>query len=233
MEESSITAQDLPDLTDWAYVPIWTLEQAILIWAGIDPAFYGYHNLPKFHPAQIRRARIAQQAFTTGIALRTLIAHELYLRYQDGCGVELANQQKAIFSYHDIDIGMTTIQQMAIVEWARKQRIPTIKQTLKQKIETASLQPKSNDSPQTVIQQIPYIPKHENPELETANEISQILWDKTPVGVKPLKSLCTREKISEIYERKAGVKPLPAVINRIDTIARPPAFKNHGKKEKG
>ena len=30
--------QQLPDLSDWRYVEVWTLEEAAMLWAAIDPA---------------------------------------------------------------------------------------------------------------------------------------------------------------------------------------------------
>ena len=28
----------LPDLSDWLYVEVWTLEETAMLWAAIDPA---------------------------------------------------------------------------------------------------------------------------------------------------------------------------------------------------
>ena len=68
------TLADLPDLSDWRFVPILSLEQAALLWGGIDPAFIPTFAIAKqrAHPLQYRRANIALQAFLGGIVLKTL-----------------------------------------------------------------------------------------------------------------------------------------------------------------
>lgn len=55
------TLADLPDLSDWGLVPILSLEQAALLWGGIDPAFIPTFAIAKqrAHPLQYRRANIA------------------------------------------------------------------------------------------------------------------------------------------------------------------------------
>lgn len=55
------TLADLPDLSDWRFVPILSLEQAALLWGGIDPAFIPTFAIAKqrAHPLQYRRANIA------------------------------------------------------------------------------------------------------------------------------------------------------------------------------
>ena len=77
---------DLPDLSDWRFVPILSLEQAALLWGGIDPAFIPTLEIAKqqAHPLQYRRANIALQAFLGGIVLKTLTVYKLFLRDYNG-----------------------------------------------------------------------------------------------------------------------------------------------------
>ena len=35
----------LPDLSGWRYVEIWTLEEVAMLWAGIDPADHDGNRL--------------------------------------------------------------------------------------------------------------------------------------------------------------------------------------------
>lgn len=101
MSNTKLTLRDLPDLSDWSLAPLLTLEQAALLWGGIDPAFSSYDNVGKEHHEQCRRAIIAMQAFLGGIVLKTLQVHELFLIGEDGWQNSYsyrANQAKDEFS---------------------------------------------------------------------------------------------------------------------------------------
>lgn len=77
-----------------------------------------------------------------------------------------------------------------------------------------------------------YKPRYSTPELEVAIEAAKQIWDSVEEGVRPPKQIETKEIISEIYLKRTGVAPENSAVNRIDALIRPPAFKNHGKKEK-
>ncbi|HGG7746665.1 TPA: hypothetical protein ACLA99_001876, partial [Neisseria meningitidis] len=76
---NNLTLADVPDFSDWRLAPLWTLEQAALLWAGINPAFSTFEDIWKEHPRKQAWAKIALQAFLGGIVLKTLPVHELYL----------------------------------------------------------------------------------------------------------------------------------------------------------
>lgn len=45
MKEEPIRYADLPDLRDWKLSPILTIEQAALLWGGIDPFFHTFETI--------------------------------------------------------------------------------------------------------------------------------------------------------------------------------------------
>ncbi|WP_231410624.1 hypothetical protein [Neisseria meningitidis] len=47
---NNLTLADVPDFSDWRLAPLWTLEQAALLWAGINPAFSTFEDIWKEHP---------------------------------------------------------------------------------------------------------------------------------------------------------------------------------------
>lgn len=234
---NKITLRDLPDLSDWGKVPILTIDQAALLWGGIDPIFHSdIHFIEQLeckinksiHIEQYRRAIIAKQAFCGGIILKTLQVHDLYLFDNSGNFREIykANQTTDAFSFADIDTSRTTVSSMVLIAWAEKANCTTLRQTLKQR-EKQELQAVLNAPPPLVqIEYKQYKPKHYNPELETAIEINQEIYDQCEEGVKPPKKLKTQEIVEKKLQEKKGVKPLPAEISRVDTLARPECFKN-------
>lgn len=52
-----LTLADMPDLSDWRLAPLWTLEQAALLWAGINPAFFTFRDIWQEHPRKQARAK--------------------------------------------------------------------------------------------------------------------------------------------------------------------------------
>lgn len=231
---NKITLHDLLDLSDWGKVPILTINQAAMLWGGIDPTFYSNIRCieqleceinTNIHIEQYRMAIVAKQAFCGGISLKTLQSHDLYL-FNDFGDFYKANQTTDTFSFTDIDTSRTTVSSMVLIAWAEKTNCTTLRQTLKQR-EKQELQTILNAPPPTVqIEYKQYKPKHYNPELETALEISQEIYDKCEKGVKPPKKIETQEIVEKKLQEKKGVKPLPAEVSRVDTLARPECFKN-------
>ena len=79
---------------------------------------------------------------------------------------------------------------------------------------------------------MPYRPRYPNPELETAIEISSTIYDNCDKGVRPPKREIIQGIVENKLKEKTGVKPQNAEVVRVDTIARPPEFKNQGLKNK-
>ena len=65
-----LTLADMPDLSDWRLAPLWTLEQAALLWAGINPRFsllgiYGRNTHANRHGQKLH-----YRLFSGGIVLK-------------------------------------------------------------------------------------------------------------------------------------------------------------------
>lgn len=124
---------DLNDLSDWRFVPILTIEQAALLWAGIDPAFCNsFSHSHLFHPTQARRAVIARQAFLGGIMLKTLTVHELYLFNWKG-ETYRADASLGNFTFEDIDIQRTTVMTQVLIAWAKRQDCTSLREDLRKR----------------------------------------------------------------------------------------------------
>lgn len=221
-----LTLADMPDLSDWRLAPLWTLEQAALLWAGINPAFSTFGNIWQEHPRKQARAKIALQAFLGGIVLKTLTVHELYLFDERGdayCG----NQKTTAFSMNDIAPNDTTIMQDVLISWASKERVLSLRQTI-QAEEQARREAAKAEAEKQEVKALPYcvVPEFETPEFETACIAVKEFWNKQTVGVTPPKALIVQEFIKDTFKKITGVDPTQAAIRRIDSLTRPTSFKN-------
>lgn len=246
-QNQPLSLSDLEDLSDWRIAPILTIEQAALLWGGIDPAFcHDFSDAARYHPAQVRRAVIARQAFLGGIALKTLTVHELYLFNWNGEPYK-AEPNNADFTFEDIDTKRTTVMTQVLTAWAKRQGCTSLRQALQQKEKDEKEQARRKEFDEWVeaenkkeaeskqplkIEYLPYKPKHDNPRLETAIEISREVYDPVKPGERPPKSFVTTELIEQKMTAKTGVKPTANEIRQIDATARPEIFKNRiAKKE--
>ena len=235
IKHRKITLDDLPDLSDWAIAPILTLEQAALLWGGIDPAFCRFHEAHHEHEQKYRRAYITMQAFCGGVVLKTLQVHELFLIDRNYNGWQLsykANQSKDEFSIEDIDCQKTTIQRMVLLAWAHKEKCLTLRQSLKSeeqiKKEIAVTQPEIITS----IGYKPIEPIYDTPEFETACLVIKEFWNTFNGRGKPPKEVEIQEFIRKTLFEITGGKPSEAAVKRVDTLTRPPQFKNQQKTAK-
>ncbi len=228
---------DLDDLSDWRFVPILTIEQAALLWAGINPAFYNFRDSHLFHPTQASRAFIARQAFLGGIMVKTLTVHELHFFNWRG-ETYRADASVENFTFEDVDIQRTTVMAQVLIAWAKRQDCTSLREDLR-KQEQAEKERQSRkefddfveaQSKQVLqIEYRPLEPKYTTPEFTVACEIVAEIWNKQEAGVKPPKALEIQELIGQKLEKLTGGKPKPAAIARIDSLTRPLLFKNQQK----
>lgn len=233
MKEEPIRYADLPDLRDWKLSPILTIEQAALLWGGIDPFFHTFETIKTaVHPMQCRRAAIARQAFLSGIVLKTLTVHELFLYDQRAEWTYRAEQKTADYSIGDIDISQTLVMTNVLIAWAIKQGVMGLGYELRQKeLEAAKQQAgqQADGQPAPPVLQIEYRPletKYPTPEFEAACEVVKAYWNNQEAGIKPPKQLEIREFIRKVLREKTGVEPKQSEIERVDRITRPPQFRN-------
>lgn len=215
----ALSVKDLPDVYVWRMPAFLSLERAALLWGGINPTFTTLQEAKdREHPQKYNWAYVTLQALLAATVLKTLRIYNLVL-FHEGYGTVLVNQQNTDFTVNDICASETMVLRDVLIEWARREPCPTLRQYLEQQ-QTAPL----NTTP--LIEYQPYQPTHENPALVIAMQLSSEIWDKQQAGVRPPKQLETQEFIRKRYRELTGVEPLQAEIDRIDRIARPPRFKN-------
>lgn len=125
---------DLPDLSDWRYVEVWTIEEAAMLWAAIDPWDHETRRLNQLRGIvrimQYKKAGTYQRAIAEAVCGGTLPfvkAWELHDDYQNGPWEkeinfpELPDSNKII--HH-----MTRISQAAFMKWVKSKNIPSYRE---------------------------------------------------------------------------------------------------------
>ncbi|MDK4674408.1 hypothetical protein QG061_05420 [Kingella kingae] len=234
MPNIPLTLADFDDLSLWAKAPLITLEQAALLYGGINPNRISTLEQAKSvaHFEQYNHACVALQTFLGAIKLGTLPVYELYLwgNYEP----YLANQNTDIYLISEIAISHTLLQTTALTAWTKKENFLSIRQkinlqeNLKELHENNLRLRKQAIEQQTIIQieYKPLEPVYNTPEFETACQVVQKYWNNHTEG-KPPKEYEIQEFIEKTLTDLLGVKPSNAAIQRIDTLTRPLQFKNH------
>ncbi|MDO4642012.1 MAG: hypothetical protein Q4A84_10005 [Neisseria sp.] len=233
--EAQLTSVELPDLSDWKLPPLYTIEQAALLWGGIDPStISNFQEAEKIaHPAQYRRACIARQAFLSGIILRTLTVQQLFLVNDFNGSLYPANQKTDSFSIDEVCISQTLVMRDVLIEWAKREQCYTLRQTLS-KNKTPQVKTETITQPETTlkIESKPLQPSYPTPEFEVACTVVKEYWNKLEKGKKPPKEAEIQDFIAKTLEKHLGCKPSQAAITRVDTLTRPQQFKNRQKNNK-
>lgn len=127
----------LPDLSDWRFVEVWTLEEAAMLWAAIDPMAHHGKRLADMsgavHPVQYRKALVFLRAAKEAVCAGTLPFTEAWEDHSDEYGNSWSNK----IDFPDlpkplnISADMTRVQQAAFLKWAKSKHIPSMKQSIK------------------------------------------------------------------------------------------------------
>lgn len=234
-----LTVADLPDLRIWGTVEILTIEKAALLWGGIDPAYCPTIDKAQslYVAKQYQTAFVSRQAFLSAITTGTLATHELWC--WDDYYNSYLHVDKQLPRMQDIDPHNTTVFTAALLSWAEKKRVLTVRQILnqieKEKAEKLRIKEfiehnaKETASAKPILQ-IEYRelePKHPTPEFDVACQVIKEFWNKVEEGVKPPKQIEIQEFIETTLTKITGVKPSKAEIERVDRLTRPPCFKNN------
>lgn len=152
---------DLPDLSDWRYVEVLTIEEAALLWGAIDPVMYpgieeAKGNVPD---ACYRRAFVARRAFSEAVCIGTLGFVEAWEYRPIGW-----NQEDIPFKVDFPDLPqilqliprMTRVKSAALLSWS-KGKFPTIRQESRARIpeKPASNQPAQHEQPASTVLSLP------------------------------------------------------------------------------
>lgn len=129
---------DLPDLSDWRFVEIWTLEEAAMLWAAIDPMEHLGKRLSelsvRIHPAQYKKALLFLRAAKEAVCAGTLPFTDAWEDHMDEQGNFWSNKIEfpKLPDPARIAAEMTRVQQAAFVKWAQSKSIPSYRKTLTQ-----------------------------------------------------------------------------------------------------
>ncbi len=128
---------------------------------------------------------------------------------------------------NDIAPNDTTIMQDVLISWASKERVLSLRQTI-QAEEQVRREAAKAEAEKQEMKALPYcvVPEFETPEFETACIAVKEFWNKQTVGVTPPKARIVQEFIKDTFKKITGVEPTQAAIRRIESLTRPPSFKN-------
>lgn len=128
---------ELPDLRDWRYVEVWTLEEAAMLWAGIDPIEHDGCRLQDLSffvsKQQHRKALIFLRAAVEAVSAGTLSFNEAWELHEDLNSYcweakikfpELPDPSKLIPH-------KTRVQQAAFIKWAGSKNIYSYRQEIR------------------------------------------------------------------------------------------------------
>lgn len=126
----------LPDLSGWRYVEVWTLEEAAMLWAAIDPADYVGVRIVELKDAipsaQYKKAWMSLRAVTEAVCAGTLPFVEAWEGRED----DRDNYWRAKVEFPEVPDPnnvihhMTRINQVAFLKWAHSKNVPSYRKQL-------------------------------------------------------------------------------------------------------
>ena len=128
----------LPDLSGWRYVEVWTLEEAAMLWAAIDPMDYPGKRLAElktyFRPEQHKKALLFLRAATEAVCAGTLSFTEAFEEdYDDNHGAWTRKVAFPDLPAPDAVVAhRTRVKQAVFMLWAKSKNIPSYRQSLTQ-----------------------------------------------------------------------------------------------------
>lgn len=128
----------LPDLSGWIHVEVWTLEEAAMLWAAIDPMEHAGKRLeelkPNLCPAQYKKALLFMRATKEAVCAGTLSFTDAFEEdYDDMNGYWMRK-----VSFPDLPdptlvvAHKTRVKQAVFMLWAKSKNIPSYRQSLTQ-----------------------------------------------------------------------------------------------------
>lgn len=126
----------LPDLTDWRNIEVWTLEEAAMIWAALEPMEYEGKRIKELKGSvsagQYLKARIYLRAAQEAVCGGTLSFVEAWEEHIDEDGNCWSNKIEfpKLPSHRHISPDMTRVQQAAFIKWAQGKQIYSLRQIL-------------------------------------------------------------------------------------------------------
>lgn len=136
MRGAMMDVSQLPDLSDWRFVEVWTLEEAAMLWAAIDPLIHHGKRIAELqraiHETQYRKALLYLRAATEAVCAGTLPFTEAWEDHLDDQGNSWSNKIAFPKLPEPIRIApqMTRVKQAAFIKWAQSKCIPSYRRSL-------------------------------------------------------------------------------------------------------
>lgn len=124
---------ELPDLSDWRFVEVWTIEEAALLWAAVNPVEHMGTRLKDLRHVlslqQYSKACIYQRAIIEAVcggSLGFVTAWEDHQDFNNSYEKEIEFPDLPAHSY--IIPHMTRVNQAAFIKWADGKKMLSVKQ---------------------------------------------------------------------------------------------------------
>lgn len=233
---------DLPDLSDWQKVEVWTIDEAALLWSAIDPdslidthidfnkALLG-QLFGTVDPVQERKAKIYRRAIIEAVCAGTLSfvsSVEMHDDFQNGPW-EKEIDFPDLPKHNKIIAHMTRINQAAFIKWANGKNIPSLRKQLQkqspiQRIIDIKLPEKiDNNSSQILALAAPSYLDHQNPRYSAKLAAAVKAWEAiTDPGNKTPKQALEawlRANAAELGLLGDDGKPINAAMIECSTMA--------------
>jgi len=131
-----VELHELPDLSDWRLIEVWSIEEAAMLWAGIDPMEHVDVRLSDLKHAvsllQYRKAFTFQRAIAEAVCGGTLPFVEAWEEHNDynngpwGKKIEFPDLPEHSLIVHHL----TRVSQAAFMKWAQSKKMWSLKQSL-------------------------------------------------------------------------------------------------------
>ena len=128
----------LPDLSDWRYVEVWTLEEAAMLWAAIDPIEHDGARLGKLKgklpAAQYKKALLFLRAVSEAVCAGTLPCAEAWEEdYDDANGAWCRKvDHPGLPNPTQIAAHLTRVRQAVFMKWAESKNMLSYRQIITQ-----------------------------------------------------------------------------------------------------
>ncbi|MDY7579443.1 hypothetical protein RGU70_14080 [Herbaspirillum sp. RTI4] len=232
---------ELPDLSYWRYVEVWTVEEAAMIWAGINPLDHEGLRISalvsKVPKIQHQNSKLFQRAISEAVCVGTLSfesAWEDHEDYQNGPW-EKKVEFPDLPDSHALIQHKTRIKQAAFLQWTKSKNIPSYRQILQKKdaqeyrqelqiersafLESRNIQP----SPPNPILQLaaPAYMDANNPLSPLELRVATRAWEKVAKNGDPrANGKAVRAAIGEAMKNDPEYKSLSGeAIERIKTVS--------------
>ncbi len=234
---------DLPDLSDWQKVEVWTIDEAALLWSAIDPdslvdthidfnkALLG-QLFGTVDPVQERKAKIYRRAIIEAVCAGTLSfvsSIEIHDDFQNGPW-EKEIDFPDLPKHNKIVTHMTRINQAAFMKWANGKNIPSFRKFLGQQkpiqeIINISLQENyKNNSDKILALPAPMYLDPKHPRYTVKLNAAVRAWENNAIPrpgrtVKQTGADWITENAADLGLIGKDGKPIAAAISEASTVA--------------